>query len=58
MYQISLKGYFETEKPDELIEMINKAVQDSNSERIGQFATYQLAPYIDYQKADVKDPND
>ena len=53
MYQISLKGYIETENPDELLELINKTIDSNNAELFGQFVTYQLAPYVDYQKADV-----
>lgn len=58
MYQISLRGYFETEKPDELIEAIKKVAAENDADIIGQFQSYRLAPYVDYQKADVTDPSD
>ena len=52
MYQVSLRGYFETENPEKLIEAINNIVKEQKVDLIGQFLTYQLAPYVDYQKAD------
>ncbi len=55
VYQVSLKGYIETENPDELFELINKAIDSNKGELFGQFTAYQLAPYVDYQKADVTD---
>lgn len=58
MYQINLKGYIESENPDELTDSITKLIEEKNSELIGQFVVYQLAPYVDYQKADVTDPQD
>jgi hypothetical protein len=56
VYQISLNGFFETENPDALIEAIQNVVKEQNAELIGQFLTYGLSPYVDYQKADVTDP--
>lgn len=58
LYQISLRGYFETENPDELIEAIKKVAEEKDADLIGQFQTYMLAPYVDYQKADVTDAPD
>jgi len=58
VYQINLKGYIESENPDELTDSITKLIEEKNSELIGQFVVYQLAPYVDYQKADVTDPQD
>ena len=55
MYQISLRGYFETKNPDELLEAIKKVAAENDADIIGTFQTYKLAPYVDYQKADVTD---
>lgn len=55
MYQISLKGYLETEKPEELLEAFKKVSEELGAELFGQFVTYMLPPYVDYQKADVTD---
>lgn len=58
MYQITLRGYFETEKPDELLEAIKTVANENDADIIGQFQSYKLADYVDYQKADVTDPSD
>ena len=58
VYQISLKGYIETEKPKELLEAFKKAAEENGAELYGNFVTYMLAPYVDYQKADVTDSQD
>lgn len=58
MYQITLRGYFETEKPDELLEAIKTVASENDADIIGQFQSYKLADYVDYQKADVTDPSD
>ena len=58
MYQISLKGYFETENPDKFLEDLQKVIKDDEIDLIGQFQVYKLAPYVDYQKADVSDASD
>lgn len=55
MYQINLKGFIEVEDSNKLLDRIEKAIKDSNAELIGQFVIYKLAPYVDYQKADVTD---
>ena len=56
MYRINLNGYLETENPEELINAISDLVKEKNSDLIGQFMIYGLSPYVDYQKADVTDP--
>lgn len=58
MYQIAFKGYFESENPDTLVEALKKTATENKSDVIGEFVVYQLAPYVDYQKADVTDPQD
>ena len=58
MYQITLRCYFETEKPDELLEAIKTVASENDADIIGQFQSYKLADYVDYQKADVTDPSD
>lgn len=58
MYQISLKGYFELENPDKFLEDLQKVITENEADLIGQFHVYKLAPYVDYQKADVTDPSD
>ena len=58
MYQITIRGYFETEKPDELLEAIKTVANENDADIIGQFQSYKLADYVDYQKADVTDPSD
>lgn len=55
MYQIVLKGYFESEDPDKLVDEIKRITDETKSDLIGDFVVYQLAPYVDYQKADVID---
>ena len=55
-YQVTLRGYFETDNPDELVSKIEQVAKDCKAERIGQFQVYGLAPYVDYQEADVTNP--
>jgi len=57
MYQVILKGYFETIDPDKLIEEIQTTVKNQNSEIVGNFNVYQLAPYVDFQKDDIEEGN-
>lgn len=52
MFQIILKGYLETENPDNLINKLNELLKEEKSELVGQFQVYQLAPYVDYQKCE------
>ena len=58
MYQITLKGYFETENPDEFVASVKEIAEKQNVDLVGVFQIFQLAPYVDYQKADVTDPQD
>lgn len=52
MFQIILKGCIETVSPEDLINKINNTIKDCNSELVGQFQVYQLAPYVEYQKCE------
>ena len=49
MYQISLRGCFETQDPEQLLTKINEALKETKSSVIGQFSVVMLPPYIDYQ---------
>ena len=52
MYNIVIKGYFEVEDCDKFVESIQRVASECNAELIGNIATYQLAPYVDYQRCD------
>lgn len=55
MWAIILNGKIETENPDLLLEKIQQAIKDSDSEFNGRIERYQLAQYVDYQKVEPID---
>lgn len=52
VFQIRLNGCIELEEPEKLLEEINQLIEKYNGSTLGQFAVYQLPPYVDYQKCD------
>ena len=62
MFQVVFKGAFEVEDAEKFIQEVDRVIDELKGSKVGQFQIYQLAPYIDYQKCDVKntetgDPN-
>ena len=52
MYNITIKGYFETEKAEEFVKKLEEIIKETDSNFIGKPVVYELAPYVDYQKQD------
>lgn len=55
MYNITIRGYFETEKAEDFIEKLNGIIEETDSIFVGKPVIYELAPYIDYQKQEDGD---
>lgn len=55
MYNITIKGYFETEKAEEFVKKLEEIVKETDSNFIGKPVVYELAPYVDYQKQEDGD---
>lgn len=52
MYNITFKGYFETEKADEFMNSIREIMKKTDTHLVGQPSIYELPQYIDYQKCE------
>lgn len=55
MFQVVFKGAFEVEDAEKFIQEVDRVIDELKGSKVGQFQIYQLAPYVDYQKCDVKD---
>lgn len=55
MFEIVFKGTVEVEDADKLIQEIDAVIDKYGGIKHGQYQIYQVAPYVDYQKCDVKD---
>lgn len=52
MYNIIFKGHFETEKQDELIDKLQKILEETDTTYLGEIQSFKLPEYVDYQRID------
>lgn len=50
MYTIIFKGRFETDKQEEFVNKLQTLLKETDTEFLGQVQSFEMPPYVDYQK--------